>query len=110
MGTSGVRLPGAILAGALVLTTFVGSAGATSQPKPPSSIAGAPAPAPHIIPQPNSGTKPRDYGDRGGAGQAWVFFGVCGVLVGMGALIVRESRHKLKRAAATTMPAQPITD
>ena len=109
MGRWRVRLAGVMLAGSLVATIHAGPLGAATQPTPPSSLPGSPAPAPRIIPQPNSGTKPRDYGDRGGAGQAWVFFGVCGVLVGMGALVVRESRRKLKRAA-TLAAAQPAGD
>ena len=71
-----------------------------TQPAPPSSLQGAPAPAPRIIPEPNSGSEPRDYGDRGGVGQSAVFFGVCGALLAIGGLVVLESRRKLRRATS----------
>ena len=49
--------------------------------------------APSIIPRPNRGAEPDDPGDRGGALQALVFGAIVVGVVGIGALIVRESRR-----------------
>lgn len=45
-----------------------------------------------IIPQPGTGTEPEDAGDRGGALQTALFFGIVGAVVVMGAVVVRQSR------------------
>lgn len=53
------------------------------------------APAPEsggIIPEPNSGVAPQDAGDRGGALQTVLFAVICGGVLLIGALVVRESR------------------
>jgi hypothetical protein len=52
-----------------------------------------PVPVDDIIPRPNSGSEPREAGDRGGALQVAV---LAGIVVGVGvivALVVRESRR-----------------
>ena len=58
----------------------------TTEPEPA-------AEAPSIIPRPNRGSEPDDAGDRGGALQAVVFGAILAGVIGIGALIVRESRR-----------------
>jgi hypothetical protein len=70
------------------------TAGDTSGTAP--STTEAPEP-PGIIPKPNSGAEPDDAGDRGGGLQSAVFGLIVLGLVGMGALVVRESRRAQSR-------------
>lgn len=50
-------------------------------------------PTQDIIPEPNSGAEPQDAGDRGGALQTVLFFGLI-VAIGVGAAtVVRQSRR-----------------
>lgn len=53
----------------------------------------APAPGGDIIPEPNSGVEPQDAGDRGGSLQTILFIGIVVVIIGAGALIVRQSQR-----------------
>jgi hypothetical protein len=70
------------------------TAGDTSGTAPSSTEAPEP---PGIIPKPNSGAEPDDAGDRGGGLQSAVFGLIVLGLVGMGALVVRESRRAQSR-------------
>ena len=69
-------------------------AGDTSTTAPTTSDAPEP---PGIIPEPNRGVEPEDAGDRGGGLQSAVFGLIVLGLVGMGALVVRESRRAQSR-------------
>ena len=51
---------------------------------------------PHIIPRPNSGQAPKSATDRGGWAQYTVFWGIIAAMVLMIALVVLESRRKLR--------------
>jgi hypothetical protein len=53
----------------------------------------APVPGGDIIPEPNSGVEPQDAGDRGGSLQTILFIGIVVVIVGVGAVIVRQSKR-----------------
>ena len=66
--------------------TVVGPTSSTTAPEPPG-----------IIPKPNQGAEPTDAGDRGGGLQSAVFGLIVLGLVGMGALVVRESRRAQSR-------------
>jgi hypothetical protein len=55
------------------------------------------APAPDIIPQPNSGREPGDPGDPGGWWQEGLFLLICAALVVMAGLVWRESRKQRRR-------------
>jgi hypothetical protein len=50
-------------------------------------------PAPHIIPEPNSGHAPEDAGDRGGALQVTLLVVVVAAVGGGVALVVHQSRR-----------------
>ena len=52
-----------------------------------------PVPGGDIIPEPNSGSEPEDAGDRGGSLQTVLFLGMVGAIVGMGYIVVRQSRR-----------------
>jgi hypothetical protein len=58
-----------------------------------------PVPAPRIIPLPNTGTKPTDAGDRGGALQILVFVALVVGVGGITALAVHDARRSRRRAA-----------
>lgn len=55
------------------------------------------APAPDIIPRPNSGTSPDDAGDRGGALQLVVLGAVVLGIGGAAAHLVRQARRSADR-------------
>lgn len=56
-------------------------------------------PVPRMIPLPNTGTKPTDAGDRGGALQILVFVALVAGVGGITALAVRDARRSRRRAA-----------
>lgn len=90
----------ALPAGAKSATAETAASASRTPTAPPALESNqAPSGAPHIIPRPNSGVKPRDYGDRGGFGQSLLFFGICGAMAFMAALAVAESRRKKARRA-----------
>ena len=96
-----VRIVAAVLvtvAAGLVPAATV-AAGDTSTSAP--STTEAPEP-PEIIPAPNRGVEPDDAGDRGGGLQSAVFGLIVVGLVGMGALVVRESRRAQSRKRSQT--------
>jgi hypothetical protein len=83
----------ALIAAALVL----GGAGvATAGDATTTTV--AQSPVPHMIPRPNSGVKPQDVGDRGGAAQIGILVAIVGGLALIAFLVIRESRKA--RAAA----------
>ena len=79
-----------------LIGAFAAPAGATTR----SSLPAQEVAPPRIIPQPNSGREPRDYGDRGGVGQTVVFFGICGAILALGGLAALDGRRKRARRAA----------
>ena len=62
------------------------------------------APTRSILIQPNSGTEPENFGDRGGLGQTLVFFLILGALAGGGLHIARHARRS---RAALESAGQP---
>ncbi|MCP5027338.1 MAG: hypothetical protein GY929_13740 [Actinomycetia bacterium] len=51
------------------------------------------APSRSIIIEPNSGSEPENFGDRGGTGQTLLFFLIVGAVAGGGLHIVRHARQ-----------------
>lgn len=49
--------------------------------------------SPGIIPEPNQGSEPEDAGDRGGALQTLLFVLIVGGTLGIGLVVVRQSRR-----------------
>lgn len=71
----------------LVVTLALASSTVGAQDAPPTG-----APAPDIVPKPNSGHAPTDAGDRGGALQLLVLGVVVVGVAGATAHLVRQSR------------------
>jgi hypothetical protein len=79
------------LALALVLAAPAVPAVAADDPATTSTTT-APRAGGDIIPMPNSGVEPEDPGDRGGALQTALFLGLIGIMIGVGAALVVQSR------------------
>ena len=94
-----LAIAGVLLAAvALTLAVAVPAGAQQGGDSPPTSEDTA-VPVPRIIPLPNTGTKPTDAGDRGGALQILVFVAL---VVGVGsitALAVHDARRSRRRAA-----------
>lgn len=82
-----------ILVLVLVLVALVAAVPAIAQEEDgPSTTIGVEE-SPGIIPEPNQGSEPEDAGDRGGALQTLLFVLIVGATVGIGAVVVRQSRR-----------------
>lgn len=82
------RSPLALLAAVLLIVALaLTSSRVEAQDAPPTG-----APAPDIVPQPNSGHPPTDAGDRGGGLQLLVLGVVVAGVAGATAHLVRQSR------------------
>lgn len=53
-----------------------------------------------IIPKPNTGTKPQDLGDRGGAGQVVLFVMMTGFMAAIFVVIARSTAKNTRQRAA----------
>lgn len=78
----------------VVLLTLLSAGPATAQDEGdgPATTIGAEE-SPGIIPEPNQGAEPQDAGDRGGALQTLLFVLIVGSTLGIGAVVVRQSRR-----------------
>jgi hypothetical protein len=87
----------ALLVAALLVCAFsllTAPSAATAQDAPtPDETSSTPVPTPHIIPEPNSGHKPIDAGDRGGALQLLLLAVLVVAVGGIALHLVRESRR-----------------
>ncbi len=94
-----LAIAGAVVA-ALALTLAVAApAGAQQGGDSPPTSEDTPVPVPRIIPLPNTGTKPTDAGDRGGALQILVFVALVVGVSSIAALAVHDARRSRRRAA-----------
>jgi hypothetical protein len=93
--------------GAALSLTAVGTAGASAMPNDTttSTLINAPGGIPSMLPQPNTGTAPRDADDRGGWAQYAVFYGILASGVLIFGLVMLESRRKLRALRAAEADA-----
>ncbi len=77
-----------------------GGSGGSGNGQPDQTTDDTPVPSQRIIPLPNTGVKPTDAGDRGGALQILVFVAIVGGVSTIVALAVRDARRARRRAAA----------
>jgi hypothetical protein len=119
-----LRRPQALFAAAALLlvvtlgAVLAGPVGASAMPPAKdvttTTYINAPGGIPSMLPQPNTGVAPRDADDRGGWGQYAVFYGILASGVIIFALVVLESRRKLRAireadALASRQPAAAST-
>jgi hypothetical protein len=96
---------GLVAALALALAVAVPAGAQQGGDTPPTSEE-TPVPAPRIIPLPNTGTKPTDAGDRGGALQILVFVALVVGVSSIAALAVHDARRSRRRAAEAEAAAE----